>query len=80
VQEAISQSKSKCAKRLGGFLGRSYDQSSKGGSDEHVSVDRNISDSGFSLFQRPRRFHAHYVSPLNRVFEALDRGLGIPVR
>jgi hypothetical protein len=42
----------------------------KGGSDEHVSVDRNIGDSGFSLLQRPGRFHGHQVSSLNCVFAA----------
>ena len=30
-----------------------------GGNDDHVSVDCNSGDSGFSVFQQPRRFHAH---------------------
>ena len=36
----------------------------EGGSDEPLSVDRNVGDSGFSLLQRPRRFHWPQVSPL----------------
>jgi hypothetical protein len=48
----------------------------KRGSDEHVSVDRNIGDSGFSLLQRSRRFHGHQVSPLNRVFADAALELG----
>jgi hypothetical protein len=47
----------------------------KGGSDEPVSVNRNVGDSGFSLRQRLRRFHSQQVSPLSSLRSAaLDCG------
>src|ERR1700747_2729346 len=47
----------------------------KGGSDEPVSINRNVGDSGFSLRQRPRRFHSQQVSPLSSLRSAaLDCG------